>query len=284
MSKQRRILVIQGETLSQFSVNELFEKIGVPLNSTFTLGNVQRISVPDEFLISPELQIWFDEHKIDANLLEDQAFSQIKLIVSDMDSTLITIECIDEIAHEVGLKEQVAKITDAAMQGKIDFNESLIQRVALLEGVTVEQLERVYQQRVKLTEGAEQFIQMAKQAGIYFVLVSGGFTFFTEKLKQSLHLDDAIANELEIYNGVLTGKVVGQIINAQSKAQILQQKKQNLGLAVGQVLAVGDGANDLLMLQAADYGVAFHAKPKVKQFSSLKIDFNGLDAIRYFFR
>lgn len=201
------------------------------------------------------------------------------LAVFDMDSTLIGIETIDEIADLQGLKAQVAAITESAMRGEIDYAESLRQRVALLAGEDEAALRRVYEERLRLNPGAERLLGELKRRGIKTMLVSGGFTFFTERLKARLGLDYAFANTLEIEGGRLTGRVLGEIIDAQGKADWLARIRGELGLAQEQVLAVGDGANDIKMLAAAGFGVAYHAKPIVRAQATCAINHVGLDGI-----
>jgi phosphoserine phosphatase len=204
---------------------------------------------------------------------------EVGLLVTDMDSTLISIECIDEIADMLGLKPQVSAITEAAMRGELDFEASLTQRVALLKGLPEEALLRVYQQRLTLNPGAEQLIAYLKTASIKLALVSGGFTFFTDKLKQRLGLDYTLANTLEVVEGTLTGRVVGDIVGAQAKADLLTQLSKQLSLQGHQVIAMGDGANDLLMMQQAGLSVAYHAKPTVQAQTDCQLNQAGLNAV-----
>ena len=201
------------------------------------------------------------------------------LVVMDMDSTLISIECIDEIADMVQLKPQIAAITESAMRGEIDFAESLHRRVALLEGLDESALQRVYDERLQLNPGAETMLTALKQHGIKTLLVSGGFMFFTERLKARLGLDYAHANTLEIVNGRLTGKVLGNIVDAQSKADWLVNTRNELGLKAEQVIAMGDGANDLKMMAQAGVSIAYHAKPVVRSQASYAFNFVGLDGL-----
>ncbi|MEO8332055.1 MAG: phosphoserine phosphatase SerB [Gallionella sp.] len=201
------------------------------------------------------------------------------LVVMDMDSTLISIECIDEIADMQGLKPQVAAITEAAMRGEIDFAESLRLRVALLEGLDESALQRVYDERLRLNPGAETMLAVLKQHGIKTLLVSGGFVFFTERLKARLGLDYTQANTLEIANGKLTGKVRGRIFDAQGKADWLVKIRDELGLKPAQVIAIGDGANDLKMMAQAGISIAYHAKPVVRAQASYALNFVGLDGL-----
>ena len=210
---------------------------------------------------------------------ETQCLDQIGLVVMDMDSTLITIECIDEIADMLNLKPQVAAITACAMRGEIDFAQSLTQRVALLAGLEQSALQRVYDERLQLSPGAEKFLATLQARGIKTLLVSGGFTFFTDKLKTRLKLDYAASNVLEIEGGKLTGKVLGTIVDAQGKADWLKRIRDEWGLQRTQVIAIGDGANDLKMLDEAGISVAYHAKPVVRAQATYAINYSGLDAV-----
>ncbi|HEX4329316.1 MAG TPA: phosphoserine phosphatase SerB [Burkholderiales bacterium] len=205
--------------------------------------------------------------------------ADFRLAVMDMDSTLITIECIDEIADMQGLKPQVAAITEAAMRGEIDFRQSLVRRVALLKGLEVSALQRVYDERLRLSPGAEGLIAGLKAAGVKTLLVSGGFTFFTERLKARLGLDYTASNLLGVAQDRLTGTVVGPVIDADAKAEKLRQTCALLGADQAQAIAIGDGANDLKMMAAAGVSVAYHAKPIVRAQARFAISHNGLDAL-----
>lgn len=220
------------------------------------------------------------EHRIDYGFVpEGKTLADFGLLVMDMDSTLISIECIDEIADMQGLKPQVARITEEAMRGEIDFAESLRRRVALLEGLDEGALQRVYDERLKLNPGAEIMLQQLKSHGIKTLLVSGGFLFFTERLKSRLGLDYTHANTLEIVNGRLTGLVLGEILDAQGKADWLVKIRDELGLKPEQVIAMGDGANDLKMMAQAGVSIAYHAKPVVRAQASYALNFVGLDGL-----
>jgi phosphoserine phosphatase len=197
----------------------------------------------------------------------------------DMDSTLITIECIDEIADMQGIKPQVAAITASAMRGEIDFKESLTRRVALLAGLPVDALARVYAERLQLSPGAERMLAGFKAAGAKTLLVSGGFSFFTDRLRERLALDATASNTLEIVDGRLTGRVLGDIVGAQEKAASLAAMRERFAADGGIVVAIGDGANDLPMLKQADISVAYHAKPIVRAQTTYAIDHCGLDAV-----
>lgn len=201
------------------------------------------------------------------------------LVVMDMDSTLIAIECIDEIADLHGLKPQVAAITEAAMRGEIEFAESLRRRVALLAGLDEYALQRVYDERLRLSPGAETMLKALQARGIKTLLVSGGFEFFTERLKARLGLDYTHANTLEVADGKLTGKVLGNIVDAQAKADWLVKIRDELQLKPEQVIAMGDGANDLKMMAQAGISIAYHAKPVVRGQTTYALNFVGLDGL-----
>jgi len=227
---------------------------------------------------NPEISAYCDQHRIDCSFVRDEhALEDIGLVVMDMDSTLINIECIDEIADMQGLKPQVAAITESAMRGEIEFAESLRRRVALLAGLDQSALQRVYDERLQLNSGAEKLIGALQARRIKTLLVSGGFTFFTERLKRRVGLDYAHANVLDIAEGKLTGRVLGEVLDAQGKADWLNRVREELGLKAGQVVAIGDGANDLKMMAAAGISIAYHAKPVVRTQATYAISHTGLD-------
>ena len=209
----------------------------------------------------------------------ERKFSDFGLIAMDMDSTLITIECIDEIADFAGRKPQVAAITASAMRGEIDWPESLRRRVALLAGLNESVLQQVFDERLKLSPGATALITAAKTHGIKLLLVSGGFTFFTERLEARLEFDYAFSNTLEIIDGKLTGKVIGPLCDADTKAQHLCETAAALSLPRESRIAIGDGANDLKMMSEAGFSIAYHAKPVVQARASATINHCGLDAV-----
>jgi phosphoserine phosphatase len=197
----------------------------------------------------------------------------------DMDSTLITIECIDEIADMQGLKPQVAAITEAAMRGELDFAASLTRRVALLKGLDASALQCVYDERLRISMGGEAMLAGVKAAGLKTLLVSGGFSFFTERLKERLGLDYTHANLLEVEDGKLTGRVVGGIVDADEKMRTVQRVSAGLGIDPQQAIVIGDGANDLKMMGIAGLSVAFRAKPVVRAQASVALNFSGLDGL-----
>ena len=214
--------------------------------------------------------------------------ADFKLIAFDMDSTLINIECVDEIAGAVGLKEEVAAITEAAMRGEIaDYKESLRRRVALLRGVTVADMELVYSGRLELNPGAERLVRACQRAGLKTLLVSGGFTFFTDRIRERLGIDFTRSNVLEIESGAncgqLTGRMVdqpwGDICDGAEKRKMLLETCAHLGIDPKQAIAMGDGANDLPMMGAAGLSVAYLAKPRVREKAMVAIDEGGLDRL-----
>ena len=210
--------------------------------------------------------------------------SDFKLIAFDMDSTLINIECIDEIADAVGRKAEVAAITEAAMRGDItDFKDSLRRRVALLKGVGVDDMEAVYRDRLRLNPGAAELVEACKMAGLKVLLVSGGFTFFADRVAQLLAIDFVRANVLEVAHGKLTGQLVdqpwGDICDGEEKRRMLLQTCSQLGIDPLQAIAIGDGANDLPMMGAAGLSVAFHAKPAVRAQAMVAINSGGLERL-----
>jgi len=209
----------------------------------------------------------------------DQNLGDFKLLAMDMDSTLITIECIDEIADMQGLKREVSAITEAAMRGDIAFPESLTKRVALLKGLPATALQRVYDERLKLSPGAEKLLHTVQTAGIKTLLVSGGFTFFTDRVMANLNLDFSHSNQLEIIDGELTGRVIGNIVDAEEKRRTVERICNQLAISPAQAIVMGDGANDLAMMGIAGLSVAYRAKPVVRKQADVALNFVGLDGL-----
>ena len=278
-------LVVQSPALSSDLIEQaaaIAEASGVQRIGTTA---ARLLAVNDSADTRAEILAWGERSLADtAYVVAGSRLRDCKVLAMDMDSTLINIECIDEIAAFGGVKEQVASITEAAMRGEIkDFSESLTRRVAFLKGLSSDVLQSVYDQKLRFNPGAEQLVATAKQAGLKVLLVSGGFTFFTEKLKARIGLDAAHANVLGAENGLLTGQVVGRILDAQGKADTLRAFAQECGAKADQIIAIGDGANDLKMLGLAGYSVAYRAKPVVRAQAKFALNVAGLDGVLNWF-
>lgn len=270
------MIVVQGPRLPEDAIPQLTKRSGASSVTSPRAGvlHVQGVVRPDG------VTAYCAEHHLDATPLDSlRPLSQFRLLAMDMDSTLITIECIDELADFAGVKSQVAAITGAAMRGELDFPGALRARVALLEGLGEDALERVYSERLHLSPGAETLLAAAQAAGLKTLLVSGGFTFFTRRLQARLKLDFTLANELEIRDGVLTGRVLGGIVDADAKAVRVSEACAALGCAPDRSIVIGDGANDLKMMKPAGLSVAFRAKPVVQQQAHAALNFSGLDGV-----
>jgi phosphoserine phosphatase len=245
-----------------------------------------------EFLITtaPDLDVKIMTRKllhagaslgVDIAVQKESLYRRAKrLVVMDMDSTLIQVEVIDELARVAGVGEQVAAITERAMNGELDFQGSLGERVALLKGVPAEALEQVYR-NIPLTPGARNLVTILKRLGYKTAVISGGFKFFTDRLKADLGLDYAFANQLEIVDGVVTGAVLGPIVDGARKAKLLEEIAEKEGITLDQTIAIGDGANDLPMLGKAGLGIAFNAKARVREQADFHINQQNLDSILY---
>ncbi len=218
----------------------------------------------------------------DISMQEDTMYRRCRrLICFDMDSTLIQTECIDQLAEKAGVGDKVRAITESAMRGEIDFRESFTERVALLKGLDVNVMEEIAES-LPITEGVDRMMQVLKRAGFKTAILSGGFTFFGEYLRRRFGFDYVYANELEVEDGKLTGRYVGEVVDGKRKAELLRLIAQVENVNIAQTIAVGDGANDLPMLSAAGLGIAFHAKPKVKESAKQSISTIGIDGVLYF--
>jgi len=272
--------VVQSPTITLHHLMHLHQLCHAAQGQQFMQIALHAYYLPGQQEPSPEAQAFCAEQGLDCAFVPDrQTWNTIGLVVMDMDSTLINIECIDEIADMCGLKPEVAAITELSMRGEIDFTQSLRSRVALLKDLDESALLRVVDERLRLNPGAQTLIDYCRLHGIKTMLVSGGFDFFANHVKAMLGLNYAHANTLEIIEGKLTGHLLGDIVDAQAKADYLVKTREQLGLAVDQVIAIGDGANDLKMMAAAAAGIAYHAKPIVQQQAAYALNHTGLDGV-----
>ncbi len=271
-------LVVQGCAISMAHLTHIHRIIG---------GSAQFMQIAEHAYYLPtqqsdvtDVKTFCAEQKIDCALVPDaQRLRHFGLCVMDMDSTLINIECIDEIADMMNLKPQISAITEAAMRGELDFASSLKKRVALLADLPESALQRVIDERLQANPGAHEWIAACKLHNIKTMVVSGGFTMFANHVKTMLGLDYAVSNTFEIINGKLTGNILGDIVDAERKAQELVKLRDKLGLKADQTIGIGDGANDLKMMSAATVGVAYHAKPIVQQQATYALNHSGLDGV-----
>jgi phosphoserine phosphatase len=269
-------LIVQGPGLAEAEAQALAPLVGASrvepvARSAFRL----RDSMP-----SAAVARWAEQREVDyAFVPEGRRFAALKLLAMDMDSTLITIECIDELGELAGRKAEVAAITAQAMRGEIEYRESLRRRVSALSGLAENSLEKIYEERLRLTPGADALIKACKDNGVKLLLVSGGFTFFTDRLKARLGIDHTISNVLEVKDGKLTGALVGEIVDADAKAAKFREVVRALGASKEETVAIGDGANDLKMMREAGYSIAFRAKPVVQAQASCALNWSGLDGV-----
>jgi len=233
---------------------------------------------------NPGVLAYCQEQRLDcASVPDGRRFADLKLLAMDMDSTLITIECVDELGALAGKRAEVAAITARAMRGEVDYARSLRERVALLAGLPLEALERVYRERLALSPGAQALLAACRRHGVRLLLVSGGFTYFTERLRARLGIDYTIANELELAGDRLTGGLVGRIVDAEAKAARFREVAAALGAAREQTVAIGDGANDLRMMAEAGVSIAYRAKPAVRAHATHALDHASLEGVVHLF-
>jgi phosphoserine phosphatase len=268
-------LVVQGPALEEQQATEIARMAGAALapiaERAYRLRNARR---------SKDIASWCEARRIDcAWIPEGRRFADLKLLAMDMDSTLITIECIDELGDLAGRKAEIAAITAQAMRGEIEYRESLRRRVAALAGLPEDSLKSVYEGRLELTPGADALVGACKKHGVKVLLVSGGFTFFTDRLKARLGIDYTISNTLEVKAGRLTGALVGDIVDAGAKAGKFKAVLREVNADKEHSVAIGDGANDLMMMREAGISVAFRAKPVVRAQATCALNWSGLDGV-----
>lgn len=273
-------LIIQGGDAETALLKQLARLAGAsaieqPVSGVFRLRGVKPVAEISALCESAGLDHAF--------VPAERRLADFRLLVMDMDSTLITMETVDELADMLGLKPQVAAITAQAMRGEIEYDESLRRRVALLKGLDESALARVYDERLKLSPGAERLLAAARNLGIKTLLVSGGFTYITDRLKPRLGLDYAYSNTLGVANGKLTGEVLGRIVNADAKRDELLRVRDELGIAREHIIGVGDGANDLKFLAECGVSIAYRAKPVVRDKTTHALNHAGLDGVLHLF-
>lgn len=267
-------LVLQGAPLVGDAISEIVALTGA--THVVALGPCAwRLPHAAE---EPQVEPWCAQRGLDSAWVPDERrLADLRLVAMDMDSTLVTIESIDEMGDMLGIRDRVAAVTAQAMRGEIDYAESLRRRVALLAGLEEAALEHICEQRMHLSPGAEALVRRCRERGIRTLLVSGGFDFFTAWLQQRLQIDAVLSNALEIDRGRLTGRVRGAIVDGRAKAAKLREEMHRLGLRREQVLAIGDGANDIPMMSEAGVSVAYRAKPAVREHATHALDHAGLD-------
>ncbi|HEX9183846.1 MAG TPA: phosphoserine phosphatase SerB [Burkholderiales bacterium] len=267
-------LVVQGSALTNDALSELVALTGA--NHVVTLGaRAWRLTRAAQ---APQVEPWCAQRGLDfAWVPDERRLAELRLVAMDMDSTLVTIESIDEMGDLLGIKQKIAAVTAQAMRGELDYAESLRRRVALLAGLEEAALEHICEERMHLSPGAEALVRACRARGIRTLLVSGGFNFFTAWLQERLGIDAVLSNVLEIVDGRLTGRVLGAIVDGRAKAARLVEERSRLGVRREQVLAIGDGANDIPMMAEAGTSIAYRAKPVVREHASHALDFADLD-------
>jgi phosphoserine phosphatase len=267
-------LVVQGGALTNDALSELVALTGA--NHVVTLGvRAWRLT---RAVQEPQVEPWCAQRGLDfAWVPDERRLADLRLVAMDMDSTLVTIESIDEMGDLLGIRQKIAAVTAQAMRGELDYAESLRRRVALLAGLEEDALEHICEERMHLSPGAEALVRACRARGIRTLLVSGGFNFFTAWLQQRLGIDAVLSNVLEIADGRLTGRVLGAIVDGRAKAARLAEERERLGARRDQVLAIGDGANDIPMMAEAGTSIAYRAKPVVREHATHALDFAGLD-------
>lgn len=269
-------LIVQGSALGDDDLRRIAQLAGTQNIERLGSGAARLLGAQQDAAIAA----YCARAQLDYGFVpENRKLADMRLLAIDMDSTLITIECIDEVADLAGVKAEVAAITAAAMAGELDYAQSLRRRVGLLRGLAETALARVYAERLRLSPGAETLLAAVRSAGMKTLLVSGGFSYFTERLKARLGLNYSASNFIEIVDGRLTGRVIGDIIDAQGKAAALRARRDELGIAKQAVIAIGDGANDLAMMAEAGMSIAYRAKPVARSKADYALDHCGLDGV-----
>ena len=280
-------LVLQGPLLSSAAL-DTFKVVCMPERITLYKSTARCVAVRDDAETRKAVQGLSDFWKLDGAFVEPHLrLSDFRLLALDMDSTLVNIETLDEVAAYAGKGEQVAAITESAMRGEVDYKESLRRRVAMLSGIDAALLARVHDEKLALNDGAQRLVSECRRAGLKTLLATGGFAFFTERVKAKLNIDYTRSNELEIVDGRLTGKVAGpgggEIVDAEGKAQAVREACADLGCATVKAIVIGDGANDVKMMQLAGISVAYRAKPVVREQATYALNHSTLDGVLNWF-